>query len=206
MYKRQSDDGPIDDGPSANNDDGEPGPLVETSATCKRIEDFGIDAAERWRVVNDGVMGGLSFGSLSIDGGVLRFEGEINTDGGGFSLIETSTLRNGGSLRDALTEAEFLRVRVRAEDGRAYELIAEDDVARSSRQIMHFAPIPISTTPGWEELDVSITDLSPRIFGRTVTAEPAFEAGQARSIGIILADGVDGAFVLEIDRIDACTA
>mmetsp|Transcript_7866 Transcript_7866/g.14113 ORF Transcript_7866/g.14113 Transcript_7866/m.14113 type:complete len:422 (-) Transcript_7866:348-1613(-) len=40
-----------------------------------------------WDTVVDGVMGGLSSGAMDLDGEAVRFSGDINFDGGGFSSI-----------------------------------------------------------------------------------------------------------------------
>jgi len=170
---------------------------------CQRLEDFGDDAPNRWVVVNDGVMGGRSMGELNEDGGVVRFSGNISTNGGGFSLIRTSTLRD-ASLADALASAEYLRFRVRSANGRGYELIAEDST--SPAQVMHFAQIPVDDTGAWTEVDVPLGDLEARAFGNPRINVAPFNLAEVTSIGIILADGVDGPFSLEADRIDVCSS
>ena len=171
---------------------------------CQRIEDFGDDAFDRWVVVNDGVMGGRSIGQLAeAGGGVVRFDGTINTNGGGFSLIRTSSLRGGQSLAESLTDAEYLRLRVRSANGRGYELIAED--TNSPSQIMHFAPIPIDDSGAWAEVVVPLTGLEARAFGNVGIDVAPFDLSAVSSIGVILADGIDGPFSLEVDRIDACS-
>ena len=171
---------------------------------CQRIEDFGGDAFDRWVVVNDGVMGGRSIGQLAeAGGGVVRFDGTINTNGGGFSLIRTSSLRGGQSLAESLTDAEYLRLRVRSANGRGYELIAED--TNSPSQIMHFAPIPIDDSGAWAEVVVPLTGLEARAFGNVGIDVAPFDLSAVSSIGVILADGIDGPFSLEVDRIGACS-
>jgi len=171
-------------------------------ASCQRIEDFGVDARDRWVVVNDGVMGGRSVGESEIDGSIVRFSGTINTNGGGFSLIRTSVLRDGQRLDDALAGADYLRFRVRSANGRGYELIAED--SGSPNQVMHFAPVSVSDSGLWEEFAVPLADLEARSFGNPIADPEPFRLDQVTSIGLILADGVDGPFSLEVDRIDAC--
>ena len=180
-------------------------PSVATAdLTCVRLEDFGDDSPDRWRVVNDGVMGGRSMGELREEGGVVRFSGNINTNGGGFSLIRTSTLRGGQSLADAVAAADYLRFRVRSANGRGYELIAQDTSTNSA--IMYFARIPVDDTGAWAEVDVPLTGLDARAFGTPVATAAPLNLDDLTSIGVILADGVDGPFSLEIDRIDACSS
>ena len=100
-----------------------------------------------------------------------------------------------GSLAGA-TEFE-LRIRT---DGRAYELLADDD---ASTRVTHYHPIP-AVGGDWEVVVVPLTGMESRVFGNLVTSEP-FDPDQATQIGVILADGIDGEFAFEIDWIDACS-
>ena len=78
------------------------------------LADFPGSLADlRWRVVDDGVMGGRSEGSLRSVGDALVFEGTTNTDGGGFSSIRSDT------RRFDLGAHAGVRLRVRG-DGRTY--------------------------------------------------------------------------------------
>ena len=51
---------------------------------CFVFDDF-KNNDNNWRMVNDGVMGGISKGSYTINNDVLTVRGNINTNGGGFS-------------------------------------------------------------------------------------------------------------------------
>ncbi|MGA1515956.1 MAG: CIA30 family protein [Ilumatobacteraceae bacterium] len=157
---------------------------------CVRIADF---ESTNWFIVNDGVMGGRSIGDGFLEDGVLTFFGEIVTDGGGFSSLRSQMI-------DGLGDATHLRMRLRS-DGRDYELLAED-VNSQDRRVTHYRSIP-ATGGIWEEVDVSLTEMDSRIFGNPVDAAP-FDPTNATQIGIILSDGLDGEFQLEIDWIDAC--
>ena len=195
-----------DPSPPTTGTDGLAAPIEPTSAPptleCERIEDFGDDSLGRWMVVNDGVMGGRSVGGLQQDGGVVRFAGTINTNGGGFSLIRTATLRSGQPLREALSQAAYLQFRIRSANGRGYELIAED--SSSPSQVMHFAPISVDDSGDWAEVAVPLTDLEARAFGNPRIDVAPFSLDEVTSVGVILADGLDGPFSLEIDRLIAC--
>lgn len=163
---------------------------------CRRLEDFGPDAVERWFVVDDGVMGGRSQGTVTVADGMLRFAGTIETDGGGFSSVRT--LVAPGAL-DGTTE---LRARVRT-DGRAYDVIADDDVAERDLRVSHFGGVPTTSTETWEEVVVPFAALEPRRFGTPVDDVP-FSPERAASLGVILADGIDGEFRFEVDWVDVC--
>ena len=177
---------------------GTPATTVANAATsgtpntvkCVRITDFDTT---NWFIVNDGVMGGRSVGDGYLDDGVLVFFGEIVTDGGGFSSLR-------GRLDGGLGNADRLRLRLRS-DGREYELLAED-VESENRRVTHYTSIE-AAGDGWQEVDVPLTAMESRIFGNPVDAVP-FDPQNATQIGIILSDGNDGPFRLELDWIDAC--
>jgi hypothetical protein len=171
---------------------------------CKRVEDFDDGAEGRWFVVNDGVMGGLSQGEVAFADGVMTFSGVINTNGGGFSMVRTSSAQGDASLRDVLEGAEFLVVRARTTDARSYELTAED-AASAGSSLMYFAGID-DPGGGWAEVTVPLTNMAGRFFGNDAPDAPPFNVDQVASLGVILADGIDGEFALELDHIDACSA
>lgn len=179
-------------------------PPVPEELTCWRVEDFGDEAVDRWRVINDGVMGGLSEGTLRFSGGVATFSGTINTNGGGFSMIRTNIFRDGATLAESLEGAEYLRIRTRSANGRGYELTLQDSTTNTA--IMHFADLAVSADSAWEEPLVPLTNLDARAFGTDRPTLPAFQLSEISTLGVILADGLDGPFSIALDRIDACAA
>lgn len=170
---------------------------VEPADDCRRIADLeSNDELQRWRVVNDGVMGGQSSGGIEVEASVLIIEGEIVTDGGGFSSIRLQ-------LDEPLGDATSLRFRIRT-DGRRYELTASDATQGQDRRISHQGPIPADGGDAWEEVEVDLATLKASIFGQAVDTDP-FDPTTAVEIGIILADGIDGPFRFELDWISVCS-
>jgi hypothetical protein len=166
------------------------------AADCVVVADLDDPAElQRWRIVNDGVMGGRSSAQADVGDSVVSLDGEIVTDGGGFSSIRLS-------LDEPLGEVRQLVLRIRT-DGRAYELTMADTVPGRDRRVSHQAPIPAEGGSGWEEVVVDLADLEASIFGRPVAVEP-FDPTAAVEVGIILADGADGPFRFELDWIRAC--
>ena len=165
---------------------------------CRRLTDFTIDDTGAWFVLNDGVMGGRSDGGGFIDDSVLRFEGSVVTAGGGFT---SARLRLEG---DELVDTSRIEMRVRP-DGRTYGLTLEDAAVFSGRPVSHRADLDIGPvdSDGWAIATVEYDQLVPSVFGLLVDAPP-FDPATAREFGIIIADGIDGAFALDIDWIDAC--
>lgn len=173
-------------------------PAVTEAGECRRLTDFGEDDSEGWFVVNDGVMGGRSQGGGFIADSVLRFEGTVVTAGGGFT---SARLRlEGGELADTTR----IDIRVRP-DGRTYGVTLEDAAQFRGRLVSHRADLEIGPvdSEGWATATVAYEELVPSVFGLLVDAPP-FDPATAREFGIIIADGIDGDFMLDIDWIDAC--
>lgn len=152
--------------------------------------------AQTWRAVNDGVMGGRSSGGPSFENGHMIFEGVINTNGGGFSSLR-SPVEDG-----ALAQAAGLKLRVKS-DGRAYKVTLRTNVAYRGRLVSFQAPIAGAEGGEWSDVIVPFSDLKASIFGRRVSGAK-FDPAAIREMGIILADGQDGPFRLEVDWIKDC--
>ena len=173
-------------------------PTTTTSVLieCERLEDF--DNPRNWFIVNDGVMGGLSAGQGAIDDSILGFTGTVITAGGGFTSVRLA-------LDGELAGTDRIRVRLRR-DARTYGLTLEDDQTINGRRISHRADLPATGEldgEGFAVVELTYSVLEPTIFGQRVAAEP-FRPDTASEIGIIIADGVDGDFAVEIDWIDGC--
>jgi NADH dehydrogenase [ubiquinone] 1 alpha subcomplex assembly factor 1 len=164
---------------------------------CRRLTDFDSDDAnQRWTVVNDDVMGGQSLGRVSFDAGILTFEGEINTDGGGFSSLRLPIEPH------ALSRHDRIEFRARPDD-RAYMVTFDDNIASRDRRVSHRAPIEFGAPGEWKTVSVSFGNLFPAVFGKPVDDLP-FRKDLATRMGLMISDGVDGPFRLEIDWIDLC--
>lgn len=153
---------------------------------------------QSWRSVNDGVMGGLSSGGAKFDKGLMIFEGVINTNGGGFSSLRSAVAEN------ALKEADGVKLRLRS-DGRAYKMTFRTNVTHRGRLISFQAPIQQTPKGQWREVEVLFSELRGSLFGRALSGAN-FEPAKVTEMGIILADGQDGPFHLEVDWIEDCKA
>lgn len=169
----------------------------DKKAPRRRLTNFDSDGAnKRWLVVNDNVMGGRSRGGLSFDGGILTFEGEIDTDGGGFSSLRLPL------EPQALSPFDRIELRARPDD-RDYVVTFDDDLASRDRRVSHRAPIEFAAPGQWQIISVPFDTLSAAIFGRPIDDLP-FRKDLASRMGLMISDGVDGPFRLEIDWIDLC--
>ncbi len=151
---------------------------------------------KKWRIVNDGVMGGLSSGGPRFENDRMIFEGVINTNGGGFSSVRLDVQQ--GLLR----QASGVSLRVKS-DGRAYKVSFRTNARYRGRPVSFQAQIPNTPRGEWADVNVSFEDLRASLFGRPISGA-VFEASEIWELGIILADGQDGPFRLEVDTLSDC--
>lgn len=170
--------------------------MAEEESCTTIIEHSGEETQNPWQTVNDGVMGGLSMGGSKLDGGVLSFSGVTNTDGGGFSSIRLAIPRG------ALAGAEFLKVRMRR-DARAYSMTLRTNARSFGRRIAFRGPIQGAPESNWGNGILSFDSLQASIWGRAIP-NARFDPGEAVEIGLIIYDGKDGPFELQLKRIEAC--
>jgi monofunctional biosynthetic peptidoglycan transglycosylase len=137
-----------------------------------------IDEPTAWRIVNDGVMGGLSTSRVSRTGDALRFAGEISLqNSGGFASMRRSFDAGGG---DAAGFALLVRG-----DGNRYRLrIYTRDAAGNENPYSHYASF--DTRAGevtavelrWPQFDASFR-------GRAVDAPP-IRFAEVIGIGVMI--------------------
>jgi NADH dehydrogenase [ubiquinone] 1 alpha subcomplex assembly factor 1 len=155
------------------------------------MPDFSRPAAARgFRVINDGVMGGVSSSQLAQSAGSLVFEGIVSLENnGGFASFRGPVTIPPGT--------RSLRVTLRG-DGQRYKLTlkAEDNNAGPQYQAGFVAP------PDWVTVSFSAADFAASFRGRTVEA-PALAMHEMRAIGVLIADRQAGPFRLEIRSIAA---
>lgn len=164
---------------------------------CAMNIDFRTETvSQEWRAVNDGVMGGLSSGGPNFEKGHMTFAGIINTNGGGFSSVRTS------AKLGELANTKSLALRVKS-DGRAYRVTMRTNATYGWRRISFQAPINTQKIGEWETVEVSYDDLRASIFGRPIRGA-SFDKSEVVEIGLILSDGQDGPFSLEVESIKAC--
>lgn len=164
---------------------------------CLMEVDFKTDKNNlAWRSVNDNVMGGKSLGGLKFKNNRMIFEGNINTNGGGFSSIRLPI--EPGLLQDATS----LMFRIKS-DGRGYKTVLRTDARYRGRLIAFQGDMNAPSKDEWVSVTVSFDSLQGSVFGRRV-AKAKFNKSRVMSLGIILADGQDGPFRLEVEWIKAC--
>jgi monofunctional biosynthetic peptidoglycan transglycosylase len=148
------------------------------------------DAAETWRTVNDGVMGGVSEGNVRITKEKrLEFSGNLSLENnGGFASVRSRP----GKLD--LSEYDALVLKVRG-DGRTYYA----NVHIPTRRIAFSYRADFSTKRDkWQEIRIPLKDFRATSFGRRVPDAAPLDTGNVESLGLLLADKKAGPFKLEV--------
>jgi NADH dehydrogenase [ubiquinone] 1 alpha subcomplex assembly factor 1 len=158
------------------------------------IDFSAAEEARLWRIVNDNVMGGRSLGTAGLVDGTVLFEGATNTNGGGFASIRRSMAP---SAISATSDAFLVSAK---QDGRTYSLTARTEQRYRGRYVSYQAIIPPAEPGDWATLEIPFSAFVPTVFGRRVTA-PDFEPSKITQIGIIINDGLDGPFQLQVRSI-----
>lgn len=160
--------------------------------SAQTIETLDFSSPERtleWRIINDTVMGGRSTSRLLIEQEKLVFQGDLNTDGGGFASLRSS--RADWDLRNA----RIVRLRVRG-DGRSYRFRCFTSEERITYQ-SSFTTNPLE----WLVIELPLKDFTASWRGRRLN-RPPLDPAAITSVGLIIADGTDGVFQIEVDQIE----
>ncbi len=143
-----------------------------------------------WYVVNDGVMGGLSKGTMTInDAGNGLFKGYVTTENnGGFS-----------SIRYAFNEmdvSKFKHVIVRLKgDGKSYQFRIKKNSSQRYSYITSF-----KTSGEWETIKMPFSDFYPSFRGYELD-KANFSGDVMEEIAILIGNKIKESFSLEIEKI-----
>lgn len=170
--------------------------LPAIAAGQESVAEFTPGGSEKldWKIVDDGVMGGLSQGKREIsEDGILRFFGTLSLENnGGFSSLRT------GNVDMDLSGADGVVLRVKG-DGRTYQLRFSTDAEYRGREMSFQAGFP--TTEGeWTEVKVPFTRFLGTWRGRELP-DKVFDPAVIRRLGLQLADKKAGPFELRVDWI-----
>jgi len=148
-----------------------------------------------WQIINDGVMGGRSRSSFSLDQQGLHFRGTLSTAfGGGFASIR-------GRLPQPLGPFAGFRLELRG-DGRRYQLRlreSADSEAVAWRALF-------DTSGSRESITLAAGEFEPVIRGRRIVALPGLTDRDPRYIGFMLTSDQEGDFGLSVYSITTVEA
>jgi len=170
-------------------------PQSKEKTTNMLIDFTDKKAGHQMNVVNDGVMGGLSQGTIEMtQNDSLLFKGNISLqNNGGFS-----SFRIAGKLWD-LSAWKGVEILVKG-DGRTYGLRATTD-EKFLRSSVSFTADFKTVKDEWVKLQIPFSKMKASWRGRKLDRN--FDPAQIKGLGIILADKQAGKFALEIKSISA---
>ena len=146
----------------------------------------------KWRIVNDGVMGGISQSNIYLnEENNIIFAGNVSLENnGGFASIRRGF--DGNQLK-GLTK--FL-LRVKG-DGKIYKFrfTMKGSYANYSANFK-------TIEDKWIDIEIPIESFKPYYFGRSTRA-PKLKVHKINSMGILISDKQQGNFLLEIENIKA---
>ena len=130
-----------------------------------------------WRIVNDGVMGGVSKSSLGLTVlGYGQFFGHVSlANNGGFASIQ---LNQSIKLTD---EIKYVLLRVKG-DGKAYEFRLKSQLTQPESYVHQFI-----TTGDWEIIKLPINDFYPQYFGRKLN-RPNFNFSSIAQLSFLISN------------------
>lgn len=157
----------------------------------KTIFDFSENSdISQWKVVNDGVMGGLSKGNFHLNeakNGV--FEGKISLENnGGFSSLQYAFDQI--KIREYATFKLYLKG-----DGKAYQFRAKRNISDKHSYIATF-----ETTGDWQTITIKMKDMIPQYRGDQLPMTN-YSGDLLEQVTFLIGNKKEESFKLEIDKI-----
>lgn len=129
--------------------------------------------------VDDRIMGGASTSRVRrVDGGGVRFEGELVVEGGGFASV-----RYVPPLR-LPRDADALGLEARGDGRSGYKLTLRSAASDASVSYQH--PLPPLDGPGFTRLRLPLAGFRASARGRPLPDAPPLVASEVRSLGFML--------------------
>jgi len=154
----------------------------------------GDNAENRWRVVNDNVMGGRSIGGFAFEEDHLIFSGSINTNGGGFSSIRANV------DEAALAEADGIELRIQGDD-RNYKVGFHQGINHRFSSVTYRVPMQYEASDDWQVVRIPFDQAKASWRGQSVRNAPDLDPAKIQWIDLMLSDGRDGEFRLVVESI-----
>jgi len=151
-------------------------------------EDINID---NWKIVDDGVMGGLSSSEFFIDkAGNAIFKGTVSTDNnGGFCSVRYffKTIE--------IKSNKTFSIRLKG-DGKKYQFRVKSKVSDYYSYIYEF-----KTTTDWQTIQIPIIEMYASFRGRTLNI-PNYDGTSLSEVAFLIGNKENESFQLMIDKID----
>ncbi|MDC1394878.1 CIA30 family protein [Bacteroidia bacterium] len=147
-------------------------------------------STNNWRIVDDGVMGGLSKGKLTLDDeGHGVFSGIVSLENnGGFSSLRYR-------FNDISVEnANKVVLQVKG-DGKNFQFRVKDKINQYHSYIYEF-----ETSGKWQTIEIPFKNMYPSFRGRKLSI-PNFNHSQIEEIAFLIGNKKAESFELKIDKI-----
>jgi NADH dehydrogenase [ubiquinone] 1 alpha subcomplex assembly factor 1 len=165
--------------------------ITSMQMTAQEVYDFSTESNPGdWFVVDDGVMGGRSRGSVALsEEGHGIFQGTVSLENnGGFSSIRTRM--------EELDTNDYSAFRIRLKgDGKNYQFRV-----RSRLNERHSYQFEFPTTGEWQEVTVPFDKMIPTFRGMRLNL-PNYPGEVLRECSFLISNKKNESFRLEIDRI-----
>lgn len=156
------------------------------------LYDFTNDESDKWNIINDGVMGGISSSSFTVNDGIATFSGNVLPDNnGGFASVR-ATIK-----KDDLKDFDGVEIKVKG-DGKIYNLRFRNN--RNIDGISYQAKFK-SEKDNWTTVKIPFEKFEPTFRGRIIPDQPALISEEIEQVGILIADKQFGEFTIDIDYI-----
>lgn len=145
---------------------------------------------KEWRIVNDGVMGGISKSSLVLsDAGHGEFSGHVSlANNGGFaSIILNKTI-------ELPADKKFIVLHIKG-DGKRYDFRLKETISKYESYVHQFV-----TSGEWENIVLPISEFYPEFRGRKLNM-PNFNFESIEQLSFLIANKKEEDFKLLIDWI-----
>jgi len=166
--------------------------LLNISTNPQLIFEFNKDSnLSNWKIVNDGVMGGLSKGGLELNNkGKAEFFGFVSLENnGGF----TSLRYQPNPITFVTKKKVVLTIKG---DGKTYQF----RVKKSTNDYASFITT-FKTSGKWETIEITLADLYPSWRGRKLD-QLNFSGDKIEEITFLIANKVEESFKLQIEKIE----
>ena len=149
------------------------------------------ESIKNWRIVNDNVMGGISTATFNLSKeGHGIFQGKVSTENnGGFASVRY--------IMDEMNIKETTTIKIKVKgDGKNYQFRIKNKTSDYFSYITTF-----STNGEWQVIELKLKDFYASFRGRKLEI-PNFDKSAIGQAAILIANGKDEAFKLEIDIIE----
>ena len=166
-----------------------------SDSSSQILIDFTKEQQQRWQVVNDGVMGGISQSTLLRFENYAEFRGTVSLENnGGFASVRTIQPAN-------LSNFDGIRISTLGDD-KVYSIRLKPIINNRLTAYSYEARFEASAD-GWQVYDIPFSAFEPVYRGSQLRNVPRLNTAAIGEIGIMIKDGQEGSFSLKIQKIEA---